>query len=170
MVQPGFDSPAGHEEDDRSNCVRTRSNIPRGAVVGHQRSSSEGADRANLARRQVMAEVALLEDLTEADEGSYYTIAGCGGDLAEWVAGYEEWLAAAEIGKPTAWYRVNGAQVNEFAGTVKPDDRFQPDVTMLLFPLDGLDVGKLAVFKLAHADRWFDDVIANMRPDVEDDD
>jgi hypothetical protein len=26
------------------------------------------------------------------------------------------------------------------------------------------------VFKLAHADRWFDDVIANMRPDVEDDD
>lgn len=102
--------------------------------------------------------------LDEAMTGSWYTIAGCGGDLNAWTAGYEELMAKEGIGKPIAWYWTTGAAINEFAGSVKnPDQRFGPDLTVLLFPLDGLNVGKLAMFKLAMQDRWFDDIVENMR-------
>lgn len=42
------------------------------------------------------------------------------------------------------------------------DDPFRDDLTVLTFPLDGLHVGKLAMFKLTMEDRWFDDVTDNM--------
>lgn len=105
-----------------------------------------------------------LEDLQPAYGGSYYTLIGVGGDLAEWVAGYEGLLEEQGIGKPTAWYSANGAQVNAFAGPdLAPHDRFASDLTFLLFPLEGLNTGMLAMFKLRMEDRWFDDVIDNMR-------
>lgn len=123
----------------------------------------------------------LLRNLSKAYDGSYYTIAGAGGDLREWVEGYEQWLEEEQIGKPVRWYRVLGAQVNLFAtvkngGPITAPDQFKPDLTLLLFPLDGLDVTRLAIFKITHEDRWFDDVIQNMRlasgdePDPEWDD
>ena len=31
----------------------------------------------------------------------------------------------------------------------------------MAFPLDGLDVNKLAMFKLQMRDRWFDDIVDN---------
>lgn len=109
-------------------------------------------------------------DLTAAREGSYYTIAGAGGNLNQWVEGYEKALAEAGIGKPVGWYQTTGAKVNEFRRTtagrgddVHADDKFQDDLTLLLFPLDGLNVAKLAIFKLEWQDRWFDDVVDNMR-------
>lgn len=33
---------------------------------------------------------------------------------------------------------------------------------MLMFPLDGLNVGKLAMFKIRFGVRWFDDIVDNM--------
>lgn len=108
-------------------------------------------------------------DLQKAYDGSYYTIAGCGGDLNEWVEGYEEWLAEAGVGKPVEWLITTGADVNRFrllqsGGTrLFPDDEFEGALTFLMFPLDGLGIGKLALFKMEHGDRWFDDVISNMR-------
>lgn len=108
-------------------------------------------------------------DLQKAYDGSYYTIAGCGGDLNEWVEGYEEWLAEAEIGKPVKWLMSTGAEVNDFrrvmtsTAMLYPPDEFQATVVMLMFPHDGLDVGRLAAFRLQHGDRWFDDLIDNMR-------
>jgi len=107
-------------------------------------------------------------DLTEAYDGSYYFIAGAGGDLSEWVNGYNALLNQNEIGEPVEWFQTTGATVNLFAarkkGAVIADaDQFPDDLTCLLFPLDGLNAGKLAIFKLQMEDRWFDDVIQNMR-------
>ena len=109
-----------------------------------------------------------VADLKAAYEGSYYFIAGTGGDLQEWVSGYEDLLTKESIGTPTLWLKTNGATVNGFAsqhygGLIADNDQFPGDLACLLFPLDGLEVGRLAMFKLQMEDRWFDDVVQNMR-------
>lgn len=109
-----------------------------------------------------------IADLKIAMDGSWYFIAGTGGDLGEWVTGYEGLMAEQEIGKPTAWWQTNGATVNGFAaqhkrGLIHRDDQFPGDLACLLFPLDDLSTGRLAIFKIQMQDRWFDDVIDNMR-------
>lgn len=103
----------------------------------------------------------LTNGLEKAYEGSFYTILGAGGDLQEWQDGYEKLLEDNGIGKPTEWFQTTGAEINAFAG--ENDNPFPDDLTCLLFPLDGLNVGKLAMFKLSMGDRWFDDVVDNMR-------
>lgn len=113
-------------------------------------------------------EFADVDRLAEACEGSWYFIAGAGGDPQEWVSGYEDLMERQDIGKPMKWYRTNGASVNSFAlsdraSEVAERDRFPGDLTCLLFPLDGLNIGQLAIFKVGMQDRWFDDVIGNMR-------
>lgn len=102
--------------------------------------------------------------LQDAYDGSYYFIAGAGGDLGEWIAGYEDLLRQEGIlgDEPMHWYRTNGAAVNRFAGEGNSNP-FQDDLTCLLFSLKGLNAGGLAIFKLKMRDRWFDDVIDNMR-------
>lgn len=104
-------------------------------------------------------------DLEAAYAGSWYTIIGAGGDPQEWVKGYEGMLKEADIGTPAAWYSALGSAVNEYVGPANPQDAFKDDLTFLLFPLDGLVVGKLAMFKLQMEDRWFDDIIQNARPE-----
>jgi hypothetical protein len=105
-----------------------------------------------------------VEELRKAQAGSYYTLIGVGGDPQEWIDGYEKWLADEGIGKPVSWFHTNGGAVNALAGVVAPSTQaFASDLGFLLFPLDGLDIGKLAMFKIAHEDRWFDDIIGNMR-------
>ena len=104
-----------------------------------------------------------LTDLTPAMTGSWYTILGAG-DPEEYVKEYENILAGEGIGKPEAWYKVSGKEVNAFAGDgVADDDQFPEDLTILMFPLDGLSMGLLAMFKLQMQDRWFDDIVNNMR-------
>lgn len=109
-----------------------------------------------------------VADLKAAYEGSYYFIAGTGGDLQEWVSGYEGLMKEQEIGTPTQWFQTNGATVNGFAvqhhtSLIVNDDCFPGDLVCMLFPLDGLNTGRLAMFRLTMQDRWFDDVIQNMR-------
>lgn len=104
-------------------------------------------------------------NLAKAQAGSWYFIAGCGGSLDEWIEGYEKALAEKGIGKPVAWYWTTGAEINELKGMIYgARDAFPADLTCLLFPLDGLNVGKLAIFRIEWQDRWFDDVLANMKP------
>jgi len=112
--------------------------------------------------------VSTVEKLREAYKGSYYCIAGAGGDLTEWTQGYNAKLEEEGIGTPVEWFATTGSAVNLFAARQKDAqiierDQFPLDLTILLFPLDGLNVGRLAYFKLAMEDRWFDDVIDNMR-------
>jgi hypothetical protein len=106
-------------------------------------------------------------ELTAATEGSYFTILGAGGDLQEWVDGITDALREAQIGTPAAWYVTTGAAINRHAeqghAVIADRDRFQPDLVVLMFPLDGLAVGKLAMFKLQTGAAWFDDILDNMR-------
>ena len=111
------------------------------------------------------------EQLYPLYSGSAYTIIGCGGDLHEWITGLTKMLKEQEIGEPKKWYTFNGALVNDYACEIPcKDDRFQSDIIFLAFPLDGLNLGKLAMFKLQMQDRWFDDIVDNMRSQGEDED
>lgn len=101
------------------------------------------------------------QELKRAYDGSFYTISGAGGDAQEWVDGYEKIMKDQEIGTPVEWFQTSGACINLFAGD--NNDPYPDDLNILLFPLDGLEVGRLAMFKIAMEDRWFDDIIDNMR-------
>lgn len=104
------------------------------------------------------------EILRRAYDGSYYTIMGCVGpefNLDEWKSGFEAMLADAGIGKPTEWIEFTGADMNyefELSGT----NAYADDLHFLAFPLTGLNVSKLAMFKLRMGDRWFDDIVENL--------
>lgn len=111
--------------------------------------------------------------LEDAFEGSYYTILGAGGDLTEWVNGYNGLLQEAGIGTPAEWFTTTGKAINDYAaakvGTVT-NPYFADNLTALMFRLDGLHAGRLAVFKLRNQDRWFDDIVNNMVETADDDD
>lgn len=95
-----------------------------------------------------------------AYDASYYTIIGCGGNIDEWTKGYTQLLEEAGIGKPVGFVTFKGKDMNlhyELTG----DNAYPDDLTCLMFPLTGLDVGKLAIFKLKAGDRWFDDIVDN---------
>lgn len=96
----------------------------------------------------------------KAYEGSYYTIIGAGGAIEDWINGYNDLLAKAGIGKPSAWHEFTGEDMNKEYG-LTGDNRYPDDLHFLCFPLDGLDIGKLAMFKLRMGDRWFDDIVDN---------
>lgn len=101
-------------------------------------------------------------DLKKAYDGSYYTILGAGGSLDDWINGYEELMEKAGIGKPTEWVKTTGGAINDYARPSKARDFFHSDLVVLMFPLDGLHTGKLAMFKMQMEDRWFDDIADNM--------
>lgn len=116
----------------------------------------------------------LNEDLTDIDgmlddayNGSYYTIVGAGGDLQEWKDGYQELLDKEGIGKISKWITFKGSDMNNKYG-LTGQNAYNNDLTFLAFPLDGLDVGKLAIFKLRMQDRWFDDIVENNRRDIDE--
>ena len=69
----------------------------------------------------------VIEDLSRAVEGSFYTICGAGGDLDEWIEGMTKMLIEAEIGAPKAWYKTTGAAVNAFAQPFRRTDWFPSD-------------------------------------------
>lgn len=103
------------------------------------------------------------EEIFEAAyNGSYYTIIGCGGDLNEWTNGYRELLDGHGIGTPSEFMAFRGADMNEVYG-LTGSNAYKADIAFLMFPLDGLDVPKLAILKLALEDRWFDDIVDNNR-------
>lgn len=100
--------------------------------------------------------------LEEAYNGSYYTIIGCGGDLQEWKDGYQDLLNKAGIGTITKWVEFTGKDMNE-EFQLEGEDRYKNDLYFLAFNLDGLDIYKLAMFKIKMQDRWFDDIVDNLK-------
>lgn len=109
------------------------------------------------------------ETLKKAYEGSYYTITGAGGDLQEWKDGYNNLLKENGIGEISEWVEFSGKDMNEEFDLIG-EDQYREDLLFLAFPLDGLDGGKLALFKMRMRDRWFDDIVNNLVADdlVED--
>lgn len=101
--------------------------------------------------------------------GSAYTITGAGGDLNEWVEGYNKLLKDGGIGTPEKWYTFKGKDMNNAFG-LTGNNRYKDDITFLSFSLDGLNIGKLAMFKLQMQDRWLDDIINNnlMRENIDE--
>lgn len=100
--------------------------------------------------------------LEEAYNGSYYTITGAGGDINEWKNGYQDMLTEQGIGTIAKWLEFTGKDMNiEFE--LEGDKKYQDDLHFLAFSLEGLNVGKLAMFKLQMGDRWFDDIADNLR-------
>ena len=100
------------------------------------------------------------EILRKAYKGSYYTISGAGGDLNEWKNGYGSWLEREGIGSINEWVEFAGKDVNDEFG-LTGNNRYPDNLHFLAFPLDGLDVGKLSMFKIRMGDRWFDDIVDN---------
>ena len=100
--------------------------------------------------------------LEKAYNGSYYTITGCGGDLNEWKEGYQDLLNKEEIGTIREWIEFTGKDINEEL-ELEGNNRYQDDLHFLAFNLDGLNIGKLALFKIKMQDRWFDDIVDNLR-------
>ena len=96
----------------------------------------------------------------ELYDGSCYTITGAGGDLKDWINGYTAMLTEHGIGKPKKWITFSGRDVN-IVYNLDHKNVFADDIVFLAFPLDGLDVGKLAMFKMREEDRWFHDIIDN---------
>lgn len=102
------------------------------------------------------------EIFTAAYNGSFYTILGCGGDLDEWTTGYTQFLEEAGIGAPKLFITFRGADMNRNY-SLTGNNAYQDDLTCLMFPLHGLDAGKLAMFRLRMEDKWFDDIVDNNR-------
>lgn len=90
----------------------------------------------------------------------FYTIVGAGGDLNDWMDGIQKALDKFKIGKVKQWYFTKGKVLNDkwnLTGT----ERFNDDLTFLMFDYEGMNVGKLAMFKIKAGDRWFTDIIDN---------
>lgn len=102
----------------------------------------------------------MKELLQKAYEGSYYTIMICGGDLKEWKCSIQELLFKENIGTITEWIHFTGKDMNE-TYQLTGMNAYPDDVDFLAFPLDGLNVTKLAIFKIKMGDHWFDDIVDN---------
>lgn len=102
------------------------------------------------------------EQFQELYDNSAYTITGVGGDLNDWINGYNEEFKKRNIGIVDTFYTYTGKQMNSNY-KLKGNNKYPEDITFLSFKLDGLDVSKLAMFKLITGDRWFDDIVDNNR-------
>lgn len=120
-----------------------------------------------MSAQTVSIQTLTADELGQAYQGSYYTIRGAGGEASDWIEGYEKLLAEAHIGRPTQWFKTTGGDVNAFVLKSniipQPDDLFQNDVTLLMFPNASLHMAKLVLFRVKAEDAWFDDIIDNMK-------
>ena len=100
------------------------------------------------------------DNINLAYDGWFYTILGAGGDLNDWYNGYQELCDKEGIGTIKQWYRTTGKVLNDVYG-LTGNNRFKANLTILMFDYEGMNVGKLAIFKLKMGDRWFTDIIDN---------
>ena len=112
-----------------------------------------------------MTEYELKETTTKSEllsltDNSAFTIEGAGGDLNEWCIGLNEMLAKENIGQVKTFYTFTGKLMNSVYN-LTGSNAYQNDLTFLCFMLDGLDIGKLAMFKMKFGARWLDDIVDN---------
>lgn len=93
-------------------------------------------------------------------KGSWYTITGTGGDPNEWVKGYNKMLSQNGIGVPRRWVFFHGSDMNRVF-CLTGSNRYPQGLGFLAFELAGLNIPKLAGFKMQMGDRWFDDIVDN---------
>ena len=98
--------------------------------------------------------------LKSLENASAFTVEGAGGNLDDWMRGLNKLLAENEIGQVDTFYTFSGKLMNNMYG-LTGKNRYPDNFTFLCFKLDGLDVGKLAIFKLSFGARWLDDIVDN---------
>ena len=101
-----------------------------------------------------------MVDFELMESESWYTITGVGGDEDGWKQGYQDILDEDNIGTIQKWVEFTGADMNAHYG-LTDENAYQDDLHFLAFPLNCLDVDKLAIVKIRMSDRWFDDIVAN---------
>lgn len=101
-----------------------------------------------------------METIEQAYDGWYYTILGAGGDLNEWMEGLQGIFEEEGIGKVKQWYHTTGKVLND-KWDLTGNNRFKNNLSILMFDYEGMNVPKLAMFKLRAGDRWFTDIIDN---------
>lgn len=99
-------------------------------------------------------------DLDDLYNTSAFTVEGAGGDLNEWTEGINTLLKDNEIGEVKEFVYFTGEDMNN-KYNLTGSNAYPNDLTFLAFKHDGLDVGKLAMFKLQFEARWFDDIVDN---------
>ena len=85
------------------------------------------------------------------EKKDYLVIQGCGGDLKEWVTGISEMLIENEVA--TKDFKFNKVYTFKNDGLIN-----------LIFPLDNLNIGKLAILRLKMRDfgaMWLSDYVDN---------
>ena len=101
--------------------------------------------------------------LDKAYKGSYLTVIGAGGSIEDWKEGLQSMFDREKIGKVSEWIVFNGTDMNT-KYKLKGSKAYPGDLTFLACPLDGLDVGKLAMFRLRfdpNSMKWFSDIVDN---------
>ena len=101
-----------------------------------------------------------MTDFDKLYNGSWFTIEGAGGDLNEWKEGLQQILDDEGIGTIQEWSEFSGEEMNDVY-QLTGSNRYPDDLVFLAFSLEGLNVGKLAMFKMRFGARWFDDIVEN---------
>ena len=101
-----------------------------------------------------------MTNFKELYNGSWFTIEGAGGDLNEWKEGLQGMFDEEGIGTIQEWASYKGKDMNKYF-KLTGNNAYPNDLTFLSFNLDGLDIGKLAMFKIRFGARWFDDIVDN---------
>lgn len=96
---------------------------------------------------------------TKLYNGSWYTIIGVN-DIEEWKSGMKFVLKNENIGEIQEFESFTGEEMNYFYN-LKGEIAYDDNLKFLAFSLDCLNIAKLAMFKLTHGDRWFDDIVDN---------
>lgn len=104
-----------------------------------------------------VTDAGLLKELASA---SAFTIEGAGGNLNEWMEGLNEEMTKLGIGDVNTFYTFKGKLMND-TYALTGSNRYPDTLTFLCFRLDGLNVGKLAMFKMQFGARWLDDIVDN---------
>lgn len=115
-----------------------------------------------------MAEIKELgmNEIEQAYDGWYYTV-WCNvknEDQNELIQAIESSLLREDCGTPKQWFKASGEAINQKFGL--DGSYIKEDAEFLMFDYEGMNVGKLALFKLAMKDRWFTDIIDNARRDL----
>ena len=100
------------------------------------------------------------EIFDKAYNGSYYTIEGAAGEPNEWAENISALLHQQGIGTPKEFISFRGEDMNDhynLTGT----NAYQDDLSFIGFSIDGLNIERLAIFKLRMGDRWFNDIVDN---------
>jgi hypothetical protein len=102
------------------------------------------------------------QKFNEFYKGWHLTIEGAGSDngFQDWFDGINEQLKKREIGQFKEMFIFTGKQMNTVY-RLTGSNAYPSDLTMIAIPLDGLDQGKLAMFKLQFGARWFTDIVDN---------